>query len=177
MSQSKIVRADDIRSWPKNLIELLEKNFEQLKGFHDQRRQIDREGVRHVTARMEPRLNKFQQSMDNTLCEATKLVLPHKIVGFHCTRLTPTEVRDIRTNGLSPLSQELVESRVCAAQRDGLIDRCLANKIIGRNQSEECGRVGLLWFIFTPEILRDKGAVERFFRSGEAKLSTGGVKV
>lgn len=170
MSQCKIVRADDIGSWPRDLTELLEKNLEQLRGFHDQRRQIDREGVRHISARMEPRLNEFQQSMDDILREASDLVLPHKIVGFHCTRLTPAEVGNIQANGLSPLSQELVKSRVRAAQHDGLIDRRLADKIIGYNQCKERGRAGLLWFIFIPGILRDQGAVERFFRSwgGEA---------
>ncbi len=166
----QIVRADDIGSWPRNLTELLESNFEQLRGFHDQRREIDREGVECISARMRPRQNSFQQSMDDTLCEATKLVLPHKIVGFHCTRLTPAEVGNIKANGLSPLSQELVKSRVRAAQHDGLIDRRLADKIIGCNQCKERGRAGLLWFIFTRGILRDRSAVERFFRSwgGEA---------
>jgi xanthine/CO dehydrogenase XdhC/CoxF family maturation factor len=47
------------------------------------------------------------------------LLHDHRVVAYHCTRLLDHEAIPIRSDGLTPLSKESVNSRIDAAHRHG----------------------------------------------------------
>jgi hypothetical protein len=63
-----------------------------------------------------------QRLYDAMLAKLEPLLASHRLVVYHCTRLTPREARGIRANGIQLLTKELVHRRLDDAFEDGLID-------------------------------------------------------
>lgn len=80
-----------------------------------------------------------------TLGEA---LLPYNLRGYHFTRLTEEEARQIRANGLEVLSEELIERRINALVADGGITEDQAKRLLAKNQVHERNRAGMAWFCF-----------------------------
>jgi len=90
--------------------------------------------------------------------------------GYHCTRLTDSEIRDIRANGLQLPNKELLHKRIDSIKQEGLINSQCADHLKKNNQADDPYRAGRIWFCFFPPYRAGQGGIERLFRSwgGEA---------
>jgi hypothetical protein len=90
--------------------------------------------------------------------------------GYHCTRLTKSEIHHIMSNGLQLPNRAMLLARIQAIQDARLIEPYVAERLRSRNQADEPNRAGMIWFCFFPPHLAGQGGIERFFRhwGGEA---------
>lgn len=89
--------------------------------------------------------------------------------GYHCTRLTDSEIQHIRANGMQLPNKELLHKRIDSIKQEGLINSLCCEHLKNINQADEPSRAGRIWFCFFPPY-RDGQGLERLFRSwgGEA---------
>jgi hypothetical protein len=90
--------------------------------------------------------------------------------GYHCTRLTKSEIHHILSDGLQLPNGALLRERIQAIVETGLIEPHIADRLKLENQADEDNRAGLIWFCFFPPHVAGQTGIERFFRSwgGEA---------
>ncbi len=90
--------------------------------------------------------------------------------GYHCTRLTKSEIHHIMSNGLQLPNRAMLLARVQAVQDAGLIAPHIAERLRNRNQADEHGREGMIWFCFFPPHMAGQSGIEEFLRywGGEA---------
>lgn len=93
--------------------------------------------------------------------------------GFHCTRLTDSEVAAIRSEGMTPPNAVMLRRRIEALRDAGLITANVASKLIERNDADSRSRAGLVYFVFTRAPLRSESGVGSLLRfwGGEALYS------
>ena len=96
--------------------------------------------------------------------------LPHTLHGFHCTRLTESEIAHILVNGMRPPDRAFLCERIDQLRATGVIDPDTANRLKEQNQAHERNRAGMIWFCFFPPRIAGQGGMGRFFRfwGGEA---------
>jgi hypothetical protein len=94
----------------------------------------------------------------------------YALLGWHCTRLTESEIASIRSNGMQLPDAAMLNRRVDAVARAGLLRGGLADRLKAENQADDPWRAGRIWFCFYPPRLAGEGGIERFFRhwGGEA---------
>jgi hypothetical protein len=97
--------------------------------------------------------------------ELQKILQPHCLTGYHCTRLTEVEIEEVRAKGLLPSSPAMLTQRI----RRLPIPTSIQDRLCSENQAADGNRKGMIWFCLFPPILDDFG-VKRFFQSwgGEA---------
>jgi hypothetical protein len=90
--------------------------------------------------------------------------------GYHCTRLTESEIEYILDNGMQLPNQEMLYQRIKSLKESGLIDSQICEYLKSKHQASETYRAGMLWFCFFPPHNAGQSGVERLFRSwgGEA---------
>ena len=77
------------------------------------------------------------------------MVAGASIVGYHCTRLTDAELATIRSEGLQPLSRELIDRRISQAQARGDLNHEFAATIRKTHWGADENRIGRIAFIGT----------------------------
>jgi len=94
----------------------------------------------------------------------------YSLIGYHCTKLTVDEIKDIRTNGMLLQNGNSLKNRVSSLRESGLISADIEQELITRNQADDHNRANMLWFCFFEPFLAGRYGIERFFRSwgGEA---------
>ena len=80
--------------------------------------------------------------------------------GYHCTRLTESEIADVKKNGVVPLSPEFLARRI---RRSGLRED-VTELLLKENRVDEKFRQNMIWFCLFPPEWESHG-VQRFFRS------------
>lgn len=90
--------------------------------------------------------------------------------GYHCTRLTRDEIQYILSNGMQMPNPAMLNTRIDAIERAGMINTKAALYLRSKNQGHASYRVGMLWFCFFQPYIVGQSGIERFFRSwgGEA---------
>lgn len=163
-------------SWPEGVRHVVEGGSDALVAYHQERQRIERLGWTDLRVRFDPPANAYRPAYD-ALVERTKALLRgHRLVGYHCTRLTPPEALNIRTEGLCALSPGLVQARLEALMQAGLITPALYRLIqesptVQAHLANRHGhRTGKVWLCPNRSSLRHASAVHRLFRSwgGEA---------
>lgn len=98
----------------------------------------------------------------------------HSLVGYHCTKLTTSEVEIIRKKGMFLQNFSSLKGRISQLEKDGLLSSEVAKSLISKNQSDDKNRANMLWFCFYEPYLAGRYGIERFFRSwgGEALYSS-----
>ena len=111
-----------------------------------------------------------QLSIDNQVRVVGRALEGHTIKGWHCTRLTDTEVDAIRERGLHPPSGETLRRRLEEVAETGLIAKEARDRLLVENSANDGNRTGKIWFCFDRPCKRDEGAIGRFFShwGGEA---------
>jgi CRP-like cAMP-binding protein len=91
------------------------------------------------------------------------------LLGFHATRLLAQEIEEIKQCGLEPLSIELLQRRLAAAQTFGALTADEAARLSARHRAIDHNRSGRTAFFFTRGQLKDAG-LDRLCRfwGGEA---------
>jgi hypothetical protein len=164
------------QTWPVGVRELVESHRETLIAYQRERGRIDRLGWTDVRVRMNPPVNQYRSGYDTLLARTEELLVGHRLVGYHCTRLTSAEVVRVRREGLRALSPDLVRERLEALVDAGEMSaaQCrffLDHPMLHANLANRHGRrTGLVWLCPNRSTLRDGSGVYRLFRSwgGEA---------
>lgn len=101
--------------------------------------------------------------------ELYKALLPFPLKGYHCTKLTESEILNIANNGMNLPDLDLLTRRIDALASCGTLTLEIANKLKTKNQANDQKRAGKLYFCFYPPKKTGNG-VESFFRlwGGEA---------
>lgn len=164
------------QTWPVTVRELVDENRKALIAYQRERGRIDRLGWTDVSVRINPPINPHRAGYDALLARAETLLRGHRLVGYHCTRLTPAEVGQIRREGLRALSPDLVRGRLEALVDAGEMSAANCRFFLEHSMplsdlaNRHGQRTGLVWLCPNRSTLRVASAVYRLFRSwgGEA---------
>ncbi len=170
------VEIEDIESWPANFREEAVKNKPLLISYHQESRRISRLGEEDLIARAHPPHNEYKAEYSALADRLEIILMDHKIVGYHCTRLTASEIRAVKDSGLKILTKELVWERFNQALDDGHLTKEQILEIesgddLKDNLDDKNGvRTEMIWFCANRSLLREYRGVYRLLRSwgGEA---------
>ena len=170
------VEIEDIQSWPEEFRDEAFKHKTLLISYHQEYRRISRLGEEVLIARVYPPLNEFEEEYRALADRLETILSERRIVGYHCTRLTASEIKAIKNRGLNILSKELVQQRLDNALIDGLLTEEEALYLRNSDNLKETlddkygGRTGMIWFCPNRSSLQYESGVYRLFRSwgGEA---------
>jgi hypothetical protein len=102
----------------------------------------------------------------------------HELLAFHCTRLMANEVADIRRFGLRLLDEDLVRSRIAAADARGELSRAARAYAETRNvfaTGNSAHRVGQVRCVLGRSVFdHDAGGVEPFLETWGGEAIRGG---
>ena len=121
-------------------------------------------------------MNGYETPYEELVDHLEKLLRPHRIVAYHCTRLTAEEIRNIKQEGLRVLTPALVSEKFKLCWQNGYLSKdeyedLESSKDISDNLENKIGhRTGMVALCGHPAMLKDGNAVSRFFRfwGGEA---------
>ena len=123
-----------------------------------------------------PPENRYKQAYRALVEQLEALLAPHRIVTYHCSRLTKEEIVNIKQDGLRVLTTDLVNKKLHQCLSDGYLKQgeyeliknspYLSESLNNQHDS----RIGMIHSCANRLTLRDCHAVYRFFRSwgGEA---------
>ncbi|MGF1832182.1 hypothetical protein [Photobacterium sanguinicancri] len=140
-------------TWPDEIVDYLDENHLKFLGW-------ETPGDDRVSA----------YEYDQAILEFRSLLKPLSLVGYHCTKLTPYEIEDVRLNGMKLQNLESLKQRVLRLESTAEITETVAKELISINQADDRNRAGMLWFCFYEPHLAGFYGIQRFFKSwgGEA---------
>jgi hypothetical protein len=156
---------NDVATWPAPVLDYLERHCDLFEAWEK------REGDSSVlTAYKIPLAREIALAYDHALLELRTLLNPHTAHGYHCTRLTESEIDHIASDGMQLPNGNTLKARIQAVQDAGLIELHVAERLRGENQAGERNRAEKIWFCFFAPHIAGQSGIERFFRSwgGEA---------
>ncbi|SEP47298.1 hypothetical protein SAMN04490178_1441 [Propionispora vibrioides] len=170
------VEIEKIDTWPTDFLEVATQNKKLILFYHQESKRIDYLCREDVVLRTRPPVNKYKNGYDTLVQSLNEVLNKYNIIGYHCTRLTPTEISAIYREGMKVLSPDLIRSRLNSAREHGHLSQTefeyLANspKIKANLHNLHGTRTGNLWFCPNRSTLKECSAVYRLFRSwgGEA---------
>ncbi len=170
------VEIEAAETWPPGFLATMVQNRDLILSYQRERQRIDQLCQDDIFIRVDPPENKYKHEYEKLLERLDKTLTQHRIVGYHCTRLTPGEIAGVKSNGLRLLSAELVRQRLDQCVADGHLapaHRTYLNgsQIMHQSLCNRHGnRTGMIWFCPNRSTLRDASGVYRLFRSwgGEA---------
>ena len=122
------VEIEDIDSWPPGFREAVMQSMSLVISYHEECSRIGkyREGG-DVLLQIHPPENRYKQDYRTLVERLEALLLPHRIVSYHCTRLTQEEIVDIKQEGLQVLTTNLVNKR---------LEQCLSHGYLNQVEYE-----------------------------------------
>lgn len=165
-----LIDADDQSTWPASLLDILARHSSAIRSYHAERAAIDRKAEVDVMLRIHRPANQHAPAWKETLQVAANAVRGQYLRGYHATRLTDDEIKNIQASGLEVLSVDLLSRRLAAIRDAGHFEAGIFEALSERHQAADDNRANKIWFVFTKVCMRDEGGMERFFRSwgGEA---------
>ena len=114
--------------------------------------------------------NPFLKEREDILEKINILLQPEQLVGWHCTKLTNSEINKIQRLGMCLPSLELLEERISNLINEGVISPEVGEKLKVNNWANEKHRKGMIWFCFFHPKLAGQSGIEDFFQywGGEA---------
>ncbi|MEJ0084997.1 MAG: hypothetical protein WDO72_04915 [Pseudomonadota bacterium] len=170
------VELEAVDTWPPEFLQAAVQNRELILSFQRERQRIDRLGWDDIRVRINPPENRYEDEYKALVDRLDGSLVRHRIVGYHCTRLTPGEIRSIKANGLRLLSTDLVRQRLDSCVADGHMTSAQCEYLVGSQIMRESlgnlhgNRTGMIWFCPNRSTLQESSGVYRLFRSwgGEA---------
>ncbi|GAB2561935.1 hypothetical protein [Spirosoma aerophilum] len=149
----KILDLRNENSWPTEVLNFLEEKAEIFRAWKTSSGQVS--------------ATEYDEVVNGLLAI---LRTDYVLRGYHCTRLTDTEIQNIVTNGMSLPSASMLSERLEAIVQTGAIESQVARHLLTNNEAHNTSRAGMIWFCFFPPYKAGQGGIERFFRSwgGEA---------
>lgn len=121
-----------------------------------------------------PWTNEHGMAREAIVSEVDDIIQDRSILGYHCTRLHPDEVAGVRRDGLLPLRADLAARRVRARVAAGDLSEQVGDRLLAKSRADDSElperRTGMIWFVFSAELLREEGGVWRLlaYWGGEA---------
>ena len=174
------VEIEDEATWPTEFRERARAGRRLVVSYQRERRRIDELGQQDSSARTHPPRNAFRPEYDRLVETLEGILSSHRVVGYHCTRLTPGEAADIRVSGLRVLSLELVRVKLRHCFADGHLTQAnfayLQNSPhIADSLRDEYGRrTHQIAYCPNQSTLRSAGHVYRFLQSWGGEVAYGG---
>lgn len=161
---------DIIESWPQEIIQIIEKYRETIHAYLQLEHEIDKQAEEDVLLRVYRPENQFESDWLSIISQIEGILKLNRFVGFHCTKLTDIEIRNIYTYGLMPLSSEMLDQRIDQLRNSNMIDEKTAEELKRNNRSSENNRKGNVFFFHGSKTLKDELGLYRLFRlwGGEA---------
>jgi hypothetical protein len=170
------VLIDDESTWPSEVTRFLDQNFSvldfrygaQAKARDDERRNAP-SGILVDWTREQAiaswRADEAERQFELVLRSSCTLTS-----GYHCTRLTDTEISHIEKKGMQPPNRQILAARIEALVQAGSLFPEIASMLVQTNQANDSNRAGKIWFCFFPPARAGQRGIERFFRrwGGEA---------
>ena len=148
----------DESTWPTDVLEYLERAEDVFRGWEEQ--SAGRHPARTVSGpEYDTGLNGLRMVLD-----------AYELQGYHCTRLTKSEIGHILANGMQLPNASMLLKRIQALQDDGVIDAAAAKRLAEENQADDANRANRIWFCFFPPYLAGESGIESLLRywGGEA---------
>lgn len=149
----EVLNIDDTDTWPDELNHFLSENEDLIIGW-----ECDA-----------PKTTSAIQ-FDQMIYSMRKILKKYSLLGYHCTKLTDSEITHIQAHGMSLQDKGSLCVRIDELLTQELITNAVAERLRNENQADEEYRKNMLWFCFYPLYLAEQDGIERFFRSwgGEA---------
>lgn len=163
-------------TWPRDFHQTVAAYHDLVLAYHAERKRIDKIAEIDVMARVHRPPNPYSSAYNSLVDQLDNSLTQHRIIGYHCTRLTLKEITRVKSEGLRILSEELIHKRLDECVADGHIslaqrDFLKNSQSTGDNLQDRNGhRTGMVWLCPNRSTLRRSGEVYRLFRSwgGEA---------
>lgn len=170
MNQSlAVIRVDDERTWPLEVLALLNEKFSVLREHQRERDEAQKLLLIPYLERPRPRPYQHHDEWCDVEKQIKRILSSASLVGYHCTRLCPDEIEAIKSVGLQVTGKELVQERIDRRERAGDISSELAETLMNGHLAESTAcdgrgqRKGLVFFVFTENCLREEAGLFRFF--------------
>lgn len=140
-------------TWPEQVVDYLERNYLKFIGWETSD---------------EDRISAYEY--DQAILEFREILKQFSLIGYHCTKLTPYEIEDIRNNGMKLQNGDSLKKRILKLESTQEIDSDVAQTLIACNQADDSNRAFMVWFCFFEPHLAGFYGIHRFFKSwgGEA---------
>ncbi len=157
MTAGMLLDLEKPESWPADLVEFLEAHYGLILGW--ERQSYDNTPIT-VTGR----------SFDKAIAGICPILEKYFLRGWHCTKLTETEIANIEAHGMQMQNLAVLKGRLDALEVNGLVTRKIADRLRSENQADDKNRANMIWFCFFPPHIGGQSGIERFFCSwgGEA---------
>jgi hypothetical protein len=151
-----LLNLDRVATWPTDLLAFLHRHHDLFLNWEERPERCD------------------PGAYDEAIYALQDSLQPFAITGWHCSRLTETEISDLLVNGLPLPSAARLHRRIDAAVAARMLPANIAVLLKSRHQAADSNRAGMLWFCLFPPRLAREGGINRFFRhwGGEALCSS-----
>ena len=180
--QKMDVEIEAIDSWPPEFRQAASQDKQLILSYHKERLRIDRLYRDDVSLRINPPENKYKQPYLELIERLETLLTPHRIIAYHCSRLTQEEIVNIKQGGLQVLSAELIHKRLRQCLSGGYLKPAEYESLMASQPVSEClgnkqgDRTSKIWFCANRSTLQDDGSVYRLFRSWGGEAVYGATK-
>ncbi|PTC01885.1 hypothetical protein C9980_25865 [Vibrio mediterranei] len=140
-------------TWPEQVVDYLDRNHLKFIGWETSD---------------EDRVSAYEY--DQSILEFRNLLKQFSLIGYHCTKLTPYEIGEIRKHGMKLQNGDSLKERILRLESEREIESSVAQKLIATHQADARNRANMLWFCFFEPHLAGFHGIHRFFKSwgGEA---------
>lgn len=159
-----------VDTWPNGLQRLLNDNLGLLREHAKEEMRIEELSWDDLQVRYNPPPIPHAAVRAVLVEEANAFLSDQIILGFHCTRLSETDVETIRIGGLEPLSSDLLKRRLHRCVETGALVSEQVEIFNIDNQTAHKYRRDRIWFVYSRNLLNNELGLYRLFQSwgGEA---------
>ena len=148
---------DRTETWPIEFTSLLKENSELIKNYFFEEKRIDELKF------PKNELNGYKFNFQKLVHQLEQILLVHKLIGIHCTRLLDEEIENLKEEGLKPLTQELAISKINTAYSKGIITNHLKNELLNKEEYQlEC-RTDMAYFFHCLSTLKQESDLNKLF--------------
>ena len=125
-----IIDLTDLSTWPLDILSHLDKNHSIYLGWES--------GINRPPA----------FAYDSAIYELKDLLRSSGCTmrGYHCTRLTETEIQTILAGGMSLPNVTMLHERIAKVAKAGMLEEAVRQHLLQRNQAGDNNRADMLWF-------------------------------
>lgn len=161
MASNGPFRVDDLKTWPPQVVHILEQHLALLKAHAEfEAKRYAALGSGASERELVAQVNPFDAARNELLAKIGTLTRDGDVIAYHCTRLTPDESAGVRERGLLALSHATAASRLLVRVGAGDLSHGdaerLKARLLGRARAAQSDRVGKIWAVSTADALQDE---------------------
>jgi hypothetical protein len=132
-----------VETWPEEVLKFLDAQYEMLLAYARRERLTMDEYLapksQYIPMSLMPS-NEFTPRRERAVANVLDLLQSSQLRGWHCTRLTESEIQEITQNGMRLPNLKLLQERISQVQAIGLIDKTIAERLRCENQADDPNR-------------------------------------